>query len=61
MVILFVKKEKLLFYLLYGWYDFYGCITDCKEIVKVKNMLATQFELNDLGKLKYFLGIEMTC
>ncbi|RVW20492.1 Retrovirus-related Pol polyprotein from transposon RE1 [Vitis vinifera] len=30
-----------------------------KEKHKVKQRLATEFEINELGKLKYFLGIEV--
>ena len=32
---------------------------DPSEIITLQRQLATEFELNDLGNLKYFLGIEV--
>lgn len=34
---------------------------DCEKIDMLKRMLATEFELKDLGKLRYFLSIEIAC
>ena len=31
---------------------------DCNELEKLKGKLAEEFELKDLGALKYFLGME---
>ena len=33
---------------------------DEREKYEVKQRLATEFEIKELGKLKYFLGIEVT-
>ena len=32
---------------------------DSEEILKLKKMLATEFEIKDLGNLRYFLGMEV--
>ena len=32
---------------------------DEEEIIKLKKSLFTEFEMKDLGRLKYFLGIEV--
>lgn len=32
---------------------------DEEEIMKVKRVLATEFEVKDLGELRYFLGMEV--
>lgn len=32
--------------------------SDCEEITRLKNNLLREFEIKDLGTLKYFLGIE---
>ena len=32
---------------------------DDEEIDKLKNILEKEFEINDLGNLKYFLGMEI--
>ena len=32
---------------------------DSEEILKLKKLLATEFEIKDLGTLKYFLGMEV--
>ncbi|GJR74301.1 putative RNA-directed DNA polymerase [Tanacetum coccineum] len=34
---------------------------DKEEITKLKKYLFTKFEMKDLGRLKYFLGIEIDC
>jgi hypothetical protein len=34
---------------------------DTEEIVGLKHDLAQEFEVKDLGHLKYFLGIELSC
>ena len=31
---------------------------DCNELEKLKGKLAEEFEIKDLGALKYFLGME---
>ena len=33
---------------------------DTAEINKLKQKMADEFEINDLGNLKYFLGMEVT-
>jgi len=33
--------------------------SDIKEITQLKNNLFREFEMKDLGRLKYFLGIEV--
>lgn len=32
---------------------------DKKEISSLKDYLATEFEMKDFGRLKYFLGVEV--
>lgn len=32
---------------------------DVKEIKRLKDLFASEFEMKDLGSLKYFLGIEI--
>ena len=32
---------------------------DSEEILKLKRLLATEFEIKDLGTLRYFLGMEV--
>lgn len=32
---------------------------DCEKMIRMKGMLIAEFELKDLGKIKYFLGFEM--
>jgi len=35
--------------------------SDIEEIVRLRNNLIREFEMKDLGRLKYFLGIEVLC
>jgi len=35
--------------------------SDIEEITQLKNNLFREFEMKDLGGLKYFLGIEVLC
>ena len=39
--------------------DIIGAGNDADEIEKLKRMLAKEFKIKDLGKLRYFLGIEV--
>ena len=32
---------------------------DTEEVVKLQKLLGTEFEMKSLGRLKYFLGIEV--
>ena len=32
---------------------------DAEEILRLQEQLSTEFEMKNLGKLKYFLGIEV--
>lgn len=58
---MFVKRKSDNITVLLVYVDnMFVTIDDCEEIDKLKKMLATEFELKDLGKLRYFLGIEMT-
>ena len=34
---------------------------DFEEMEKLKKQLTAEFEIKDLGALKYFLGIELAC
>lgn len=57
--ILFVKKNKENIAILLVYVnDMMITYDDFEEIGKMK-MLAAEFELKDVGKLRYFLGIEM--
>ena len=34
---------------------------DLTEMSKLKDYLSSEFDMKDLGRLKYFLGIEVNC
>lgn len=40
--------------------DLIVAATDSKNIETVEELLKTKFKLKNLGKLKYFLGIDIT-
>ncbi|CAL8174024.1 unnamed protein product [Prunus armeniaca] len=46
----------------YGYHQDYmvGTSDDADEMGKLQKYLASEFEMKDLGALKYFLGIEVT-
>nr|KAJ0193879.1 hypothetical protein LSAT_V11C800413930 [Lactuca sativa] len=57
---LFVKVSKNTIVILLVYVDDIIIIGNCKvELENVKNFLKSQFLIKDLGKLKYFLGIEL--
>ncbi|CAN6439865.1 unnamed protein product [Victoria cruziana] len=57
---LFVKRSGTLVAIIFVYVDDM-IITgdDCEEIDRLKKILVVEFELKDLGKLRYFLGIEL--
>lgn len=57
---LFVKKRRNQVAILFVYVD--DILTmrdDIEEIDRLKKMFATDFELKDLGKLRYSFGIEL--
>jgi len=57
----FIKKLEKSFIALLVYVDDIILIgDDMHEINNVKNLLNTTFKIKDLGKLKYFLGLEIT-
>lgn len=57
---LFVKRQKKNITTLIVYVDdMVITCNDQKEITNIHKVLATEFELKDLGELKYFLGIEL--
>jgi Reverse transcriptase (RNA-dependent DNA polymerase) len=53
------KKEKIYILVVYVD-DIVLTNNDLTEMKKIKASLATEFEIKDLGELRYFLGIEVT-
>ncbi|XP_076926353.1 uncharacterized protein LOC143589490 [Bidens hawaiensis] len=57
---LFLKQNgKLITYLIIYVDDMIITGNDEEEVKKLKENLSTEFEMKDLGRLKYFLGIEV--
>lgn len=58
---LFVKhsKEESITILIVYVDDIIVTGNDCQEIENIKSMMAREFEVKDLGLLKYFLGMEI--
>jgi uncharacterized protein (DUF2164 family) len=52
------KKEKIHILVVYVD-DIVLTNNDLTEMKKIKASLATEFEIKDLGELRYFLGIEV--
>jgi hypothetical protein len=52
------KKSKLTLLIVYVD-DIVATGDDKEEIAQLKKLLAQEFEINDLRKLQYFLGIEV--
>lgn len=60
MTTLFVKHQQENVTTLIVYVDYIVVIdNDQHEIINLKSILAKEFEIKDLGHLKYFLGIEV--
>jgi len=59
---LFLKRKgDLITYLIIYVDDMIITESDIEEIAQLRNNLFREFEIKDLGGLKYFLGIEVLC
>ena len=56
---IFIKKSKTIFAIIVVYVDDINLIGTPEELTRTKNYLKKEFEIKDLGKTKFCLGLQI--